>query len=367
MKQIGISIYPEKSTLEKDLLYLEKAGALGYSRLFLSLLEINGSQEDIIKQFQTLILRAKELGFEVVLDINPSLFGQLNISYHDLSFFHKLGADAIRLDLGFSGVEEAAMSHNPFDIKIDINMSHGTCAIDNIMSREPRQGYIIGSHNFYLHRYTGLEWDFFLKTSKKFKSYCIPTTAFISSQVGDFGPWPMQEGICTLEHHRDLPIETQAAQLMYSGLIDCVVIANAYASDDELKKVAQVAKTRCIPIRVSFYDTVSDLERSIVLDSMHIYRGEKNPYLIRTKSDQRKRYKDKTVAGHNQQEINYADITINNDLYLQYKGELQIAKQARPADIKVNKVAKIIPEDHTLLETLRPWQTFRLVEQDKRG
>lgn len=362
MKKIGISIYPEKSTVEVDQRYLEKASQLGYTRLFLSLLEIVGDQAEIIAKFKHLITYAKQLGFEVILDINPGIFEQLGISYRDLTFFAELGADGIRLDLGFSGVEEAAMSHNPFDLKIDINMSHGTAAIDNIMSRQPRTGYIIGSHNFYLHRYTGLDWNFFLETSRKFKKYNIPTTAFITAPSGTFGPWPMQEGICTIEAHRDLPIETQAAHMMYSDVIDCTVIANAYASDEELEAVATVAKSDCVPIRIKFYEGVSEIERQIILSTPHIYRGEVSSYLVRTKSDQRKLYKDQSIEAHLQEPIEYGDITINNDAYLQYKGELQIAKCPRPKDEKVNRVASIIESDYILFDTLRPWQTFRLVE-----
>ncbi len=60
-----------------------------------------------------------------MVDINPALFEQLGISYDDLSFFHDMGAYGIRLDLGFTGQEEANMTRKPYGIKIEINMSSG--------------------------------------------------------------------------------------------------------------------------------------------------------------------------------------------------------------------------------------------------
>ncbi len=69
----------------------------------MSMLEISEDPEVVQKKFQQLIFFAKERGFETILDVSPAIFEQLNISYDDLGFFHKLGADGIRLDLGFDG------------------------------------------------------------------------------------------------------------------------------------------------------------------------------------------------------------------------------------------------------------------------
>ncbi len=46
-------------------------------------------------------------------------------------------------------MEEAAMSYNPYDLKIEVNSSSGTKYIENIMSYRPNKDNIIGCHNFY--------------------------------------------------------------------------------------------------------------------------------------------------------------------------------------------------------------------------
>jgi hypothetical protein len=48
-------------------------------------------------------------------------------------------------------------------------------------------------------------------------------------QHGNIGPWKVMEGLPTLEDHRDLPIEVQAKHLLMTGLIDDIIISNAYA------------------------------------------------------------------------------------------------------------------------------------------
>ena len=48
------------------------------------------------------------------------------------------------------------MTYNPYGLKIEINMSNGTKYVDNIMSHRPNRENLIGCHNFYPHRYSGL-------------------------------------------------------------------------------------------------------------------------------------------------------------------------------------------------------------------
>ena len=49
-------------------------------------------------------------------------------------------------------------------------------------------------------------------------------SAFISSQVGEIGPWDVNDGLPTLEMHRQLPVTVQAKHLFATNLIDDVVI-----------------------------------------------------------------------------------------------------------------------------------------------
>lgn len=362
MKKIGISIYPEKASFESDFLYITKSAKLGFSRLFISLLEMKGDKAVIIEKFKKIISFAKDKKFEVILDVNPAIFSEMEISYSDLSFFAHLGAQGVRLDLGFSGTEEALMTHNPHDLLIEINMSHGTNYLENILSRRPRTGFLIGSHNFYPHEFTGLDYNYFEKCCQKFRKQNIPTAAFINAPSGTYGPWPLEEGICTLEEHRHASIQTQAAHLLFSDLIDCVIIGNAYASDEELETVARLAKMRTVPIRVKLSSSISDLEKDIVLGNTHIYRGEVSSYVYRTKSDSRKKYSNHLIPQNNTIEIKRGDILVDNDLYLQYKGELQIAKKERAKNEKVNVVGKIHPDDFLLLDNLKPWSSFHFEE-----
>lgn len=79
------------------------------------------------------------------------------------------------------------MTRNPFGIKIEINMSSGTNYVDNIMSYSPNTDNLLGSHNFYPHRYSGLGYEHFVFCSEKFRKYNLNTMAFVNSQSAEFG------------------------------------------------------------------------------------------------------------------------------------------------------------------------------------
>ncbi|MEK1831659.1 DUF871 domain-containing protein [Priestia megaterium] len=51
-------------------------------------------------------------------------------------------------------------------------------------------------------------------------------------------------------------------------------------------------------------------------------------------------------------------ITMDNDGYGRYRGEVQIAKTNLPANANVNVIGYVIEEDHELLSLVRPGQNL---------
>lgn len=360
MKKLGISIYPNHSNVEKDKEYIQLSHKYGFQRMFTCLLSVDGNKETILSNFKETIQFAKKLNMEIICDISPRVFDQLNISYNDLSFFAELGVDGIRLDLGFTGREEAQMTFNPYNLKIEINMSNATKYLENILSYMPNKDNLIGCHNFYPHRYSGLSYDFFIKCSKKFKKYGLRTAAFVSSNVATIGPWPIIEGLPTLEMHRELPIDVQAKHLYATGLIDDVIIGNAYASEEELKLLSKINKEK-LTLNVIVEDSTTDLERKIIFEEPHFYRGDVSDYMIRS-TQSRVKYRGQSFPPHNTRDIKRGDIIIESDLYKQYAGELQIALKDMDNSGKSNVVGRIREEEIFLIDYIQPWGKFAFTE-----
>ncbi|MFV0254639.1 MAG: DUF871 domain-containing protein [Erysipelotrichaceae bacterium] len=357
MRKLGISIYPEKSTEKEIFDYIHKAKAAGFSRIFSCLLSANESKEEIKEKFLRINNFAHQQGFIVILDISPKVFDKLNISYQDLSYFKELNADGIRLDMGFSGSEEALMTFNPYDLKVEINMSMDTHTIDTIMDFKPNKFNLLGCHNFYPHRYSGLSLEHFLKCTDNFAKYGLTTAAFVSSQVKDsFGPWPVTDGLPTLEMHRNLPIHVQIKHLVALDKIDDIIISNCYPSQLELDNITNT-RTDLVNFNVELADNLSEIERKIILEELHYNRGDISDNFIRS-TQSRVKYKQEKFPVKNASDIKRGDIIIESDEYGHYKGELQVALNDMANSGKSSVVGKIVAEEVFILDYLAPWQKF---------
>ncbi|WDF82098.1 MupG family TIM beta-alpha barrel fold protein [Lacticaseibacillus pabuli] len=364
MAELGISVYPDKSDLDLDKQYLDKAHALGYGRVFMSLLQLAGDTGGLDK-FKTTVAYANQLGMHVIVDINPELFKELDISINDLHFFHELGVWGLRLDEGFTGSEESKMTRNPYDLKIEINMSAGTNYLQSILSFHPRRENLLGCHNFYPQEYTGLGEANFVNYSRPYREANLHTAAFVSSQVGTSGPWPVSEGLPTIEDDRQRPIASQVQHLLMTGMVDDVIIGNAYASDAELKAAADSFKARQPQIKVDLIPDITDAERGIVLDGYEgeqLYRGDASDYLLRSTMT-RISYAKTSIPSRNQTaDFQRGDVLVVNDGYARYKGEMQIALTQFPNDGRRNVVGHIAASDMILLDLLKPWMSFKLYD-----
>lgn len=360
-RELGISIYPDHSDRKEDQAYIKKAANLGYTRIFMSMLEVTEGKEKVSEKFGSIIHFAKELGFETILDIAPSIFDDLGISYDDLSFFSELGADGIRLDEGFDGNKEAMLSYNPEGLAIELNMSNNVAYLDNILSYQANEPFIYGCHNFYPQEGSALPYDFFVSCSQRFKGHGIKTAAFVTSQSAKFGPWDVNDGLPTLEMHRHLPIDIQVRHLFATGLIDTVIIGNAYASDEELEKVAAVNRYK-VSLGIEFLPAATEIERKIVADPKHFRRGDITSLTVRS-TMVRVKYADVSNPVHdNKEEFQVGDVVVGNDEFGKYKNELQIVLEPH-RDTRKNLVGRVPQEELMMLDFLKPWTKFQFVSK----
>ena len=360
-RALGISIYPEHSTPDKDKAYLKLASEYGFTRVFTCLLSVNKPKNEIIAEFKDIIQYATSLNYEVILDVAPAVFDQLEISYDDLSFFYEMGATGIRLDMGFDGAKEAMLTFNPYHLAIEINMSNNVAYLDNIMTYQPNAPFLYGCHNFYPQKGTGLDYDFFVKCSQRFKQQGIRTAAFINSHDATIGPWSINDGLCTLEMHRDLPIDVQAKHLFATNLIDDVIIGNAYASCEELAALSKINRYQ-LELNVEVFNQTTDIEKDIMFNEQHYRRGDITKQAVRS-TEVRKKQVDKDISSHdNLASLQLGDVVIGNNLFGKYKGELQIILE-ECYDERKNKVGRVVTEELFLINYIDAWTIFKLKEK----
>lgn len=319
-------------------------------------------KNDTIKNLYEIVSFAKKYKFEIIIDINPKVLGMLGIEFNDLSFFKELNVDGIRLDYGFGGNEESLMTFNPENLDIEINMSNDTHYIETIMDFYPNRYKLRGCHNFYPHRYSGLSISHFKSCSHRFKKFGLKTAAFVTSQATNtFGPWPVTEGLPTLEAHRDLPLLLQIKHLIAMDEVDDIIISNCYPTDEELYSLNELSL--CLTtLNVVLEKNIPDVERSILLDELHYNRGDVSGNMIRS-TVSRVKYKGHNFSIFNVPDIiRRGDVIVESSLYGHYAGEMQIALTDMVNSGKSNVVGQISSEELFLLDEVKPWKKFKLKE-----
>ena len=285
-RRLGISLYPERSTFEQDVAYLEKAAKLGFDLLFIALLGA-GDRQQTIDRYKPLLAKAKELGFEIEADVNPMMFERMGINasfFHgplDLSFFTELQVDILRLDLGLNDMEEAFLSKNKEGIKICVNGCNTQDHVGHVLAAGGDRDMILGCHNYYPHRYTGVSLEHFEKGSAPMVKHNLRLQSFVTSQNPEaFGPWPVTEGLPTLEMHRDWPIEIQVGHYVMMGYVNDIIIANAYATDAELEAMAAANSTK-IMFHMTPAEGLPESMKKRLRMNLSV-RGDSGEWIIRT-------------------------------------------------------------------------------------
>ena len=159
--------------------------------------------------------------------------------------------------------------------------------------------------------------------------------------------------------HRELPIEVQAKHLFATGFIDDVIIANAFASEEELKALSKINKDM-LEFKVNLVDKIPEVEKRIILNEFHFNRGDVSDYLVRS-TQSRVKYKDYNFEAFNTVDIRRGDLLIESSLYKRYAGELQIALKDMKNSGKTNVVGRIIDEEIFLIDHLEPWEKFEFI------
>lgn len=361
MSKLGISLYPNVSNnYTRDKEYLELAKQFGFTRLFMCLLNV---EYDELESLKKISMVAKEYGYEIIFDISPSVIEKLNIQDHLLEFVQEIGGSGIRMDESFDGIVEAKMTQNVYDLKIEINASVDNHFIDSILMNKPNLSNLIACHNYYPLKYTGLGFQHFLKTSRYFKQKGISVAAFVSSnQFETFGPWAIQEGLCTLEIHRGLAIDLQVRHLLATQFCDDILIGNAYASKEELKACQEAVNHSHILHLISNENSI--IEDKIIDEHIHELRKDKSDFVIRSTLPRIKYKKYPIYEKATSSILHRGDVIILNDKIERYKGELQIALKDLENDGRYNLVGKIPIEEHLLLDYINTWNELTFIRKE---
>ncbi|HDR4421114.1 TPA: DUF871 domain-containing protein [Bacillus cereus] len=352
---VGVSIYLAKERVKKQEEWLKVAKENGFASIFTSLHipeDDPGTYKELI---QILGKQALKYEMELMVDVSPKSLHHLGMTYENVEELVDWGITGLRMDYGIAPKEIARVSHQ---MKVALNASTITDSFwKELITEKIRVENVEAWHNFYPRPETGLAKSFLQKQNEYLHECGIKTMAFIPGDGEKRGP--LYEGLPTLEKHRNMrPLEAYLELVQHCG-VDKVLIGDVSGSVESVQEIASASRG-IIPLR---YEPL--IEKSEVLkmvEQVHTNRLDPARDVIRSVES---REENKVVLQPMHTiERQKGSITIDNELYGRYAGEMQVAKHDLPQDEKVNVVGMVVEDDLSLLHFINAGRKFKLICND---
>lgn len=393
--KLGLSVYPEQESTQQIEAYLKTGAEYGFDHLFTSIFSVEGTKKEIVDYFKNLTNIAHRLGYVVDGDVNTWFFEKIGANYNDLSVFKEMRIDILRMDGPYGDERDAILINNPEGIKIEYNTSMIN-VVENALDHGANIKNISTCHNFYPQRYTAPSLAQIKSMNEHFHKLGIPVAMFLNSQVeGTHGPWPVSDGLPTIEEHRNVPVDVQLKHMLAMKTIDLALFGNAFASktefemvknvmdqaivsleslDGSMKKMAvsmyamhgkQVPKQELTRIPFSIYleQGISEEEKKRLYFGYHTDLGDCLNYMIRSRVSRMAFPKAEIVPrACEKKTFERGDVLIVNDRCKHYAGEIQIVLKPMENDGQRNLLGHIDEKEHMIFDLIEAMDFFTFIE-----
>ena len=401
--KLGISLYPGlDADREKSLLLLQKAAALGYSRVFSSLHIPESNAASLREDALYLFACAESLGLDVIADISPLTLKILDIPELTPARLKQLHITTARFDYGIGTETIAAFSR---EMNVQLNASTArSVELHALLKAEADFSRIDGQHNFYPRPHTGLSSETVQRQNALLHRHDIPAGVFAASQTGRRGP--LYAGLPTMESLRGIA-PCDAAPILTAIGCDSLIIGDSNPTLAELEALADpetLAKAdarysrKALPPKKEWQpDAPLPLHIHVLSEAPFIrsllsrsYTNRPDPAadVIRA-TESRDTAKDITIVpernenkliiempkeyaavfagpqhlanGKKSSLLPVGTVLLDNNSYGRYKGELQILTAPQPMDPRSNVIAQVKKEDVPLLSLISAEIPFRFI------
>jgi hypothetical protein len=365
---LGISLYLKDFLEDPEAaeLYLDSAAKFGFSEVFTS---IHLPEDDFLKtsvavrEFAELVAKR---GMHLAVDCSSHELKKIQDNASLKNELRRSEIAYLRLDFGFQTTDVRTISEelgiHGFMLNPSIMRKAEVVEMVSALQRFSKALAIKACHNFYPRPETGLGLAFFINQSAIFYELGIPVAACVPSRNKPRGP--LHAGLPTLESHRHAAMHWAARELMATGVVDEILIGDPFASATELADLQEAASSPTLVIRVIEEEGLSETERRILYGTIHIARPDLSEWVLRSRTSREMAGMGEKLTAREAKVREANVITIDNEKYGRYSGELQIVRQELPADARVNVVGRISPEDSCLLRYIADGVEFRFVQDD---
>ncbi|SDZ61217.1 hypothetical protein SAMN05421736_12116 [Evansella caseinilytica] len=351
----GFAVYLGQQSMEQTEKYVKKMYDAGFRTMFTSLHIPEDDPSLYAAELKQLGALAIEHGMELMADISPASWQHLGLTLEKAGELTRWGVTGIRVDYGFSPAQIALLSE---EITVALNAS---TMDETFLQQLLNAGLSIDRteawHNFYPRPETGLDERWMRDRNRRLQELGLTVMAFIPGDQQLRGP--LAHGLPTVEKHRGQSVFAAFLEMTNEFYVDKVCIGDRSIQDATWQQF-MVYQENTILIHCDQLLLTAEEER--LLCQKHRSRMDPSRDVIRSETSRLYAQKGKAdISPRNQLPRPRGTITVDNNLYERYTGELQVALKDLPADKKVNVLGRVIDRDLPLLPMVRPGQSFLFI------
>lgn len=334
---LGFSVYLGHDLTSENYNYLLTMRNSGFTCIFTQLDAPDTDSETILKRLGTLTNWCQQLDLKIVGDVSEEILQKLDINANSVDQIKSLKLTGLRINGDFSIEMIAKLSK---EMPVVLNASTITQEdIDNLKYSNANFDKLTAGHNFYPRPETGLEAHWLHERNKWLHQYNLKTTAFVAGNGKLRGP--IFAGLPTLEKQR---YENPLAAILELKQYDCdsVFVGDPQLTRDAIETITNYEKENAITLHL-------DTDIPELFENEWHNRPDVARDVVRLQES-----REKQILSTEPQDNIYArpkgSVTIDNNLYPRYQGEIEITKRDLPCDQKVNVLGQVKNYDLALLD-----------------
>ncbi|KAF1300942.1 DUF871 domain-containing protein [Enterococcus sp. JM9B] len=353
----GFSVFMNEELTQEMFDYIEEMAQAGFKGIFTSMHIPEDDAAHYRQRLSVLGRQAKKRQLDLMVDISGEALQRAGFSFEGIEELLALGVTGLRMDYAISNHQIAKLSHQ---LKISLNASTVSQQdIEELQAEQADFTNLEAWHNYYPRPETGLERHWFEKKNQWLKQAGFTVQAFVPGDAHLRGP--LFAGLPTLEEHRYQHPLASALAMKSVGSVDLIYIGDGGLTQKTKEQFKRFQEEETILLHVE--DTGTNYFNYIL--GAHENRRDEARDVIRS-ADARFR-EVPLITQQNTVTRTCGSVTIDNDKYLRYMGEIQICKNELPQDEKVNVVGRIIHEDLPLIQQIKAGTNFYLERVDDDG
>lgn len=350
---LGFSVFLNEHWSQDMEDYIHKMVSSGFEGIFTSLHIPEDDPAKYRVRLKALLCAARERQLKVMIDISGDALKYVGLSLRNPQQIVESGISGLRMDDGIEWKDAALLSNY---LTVGLNAS---TLIENdyiaLAHYHANFNNIEVWHNYYPRPDTGLDEIWFRQKNAWLKEKHFRTVAFVPGD-GRLRS-PLYETLPTLEIHRYQNPLAATLSLLKNNLIDDVYIGDPRISKKTFNQFSDYLHEDIVLLHASLLNKkwcsfVFKSHRNRLDVAKNVIRSDQSRVLNRNKDIQ----PEHTVLRKK------GSITVDNNLYRRYKGELQLTRCQLPFDTKVNVIGQITDHDLALMQFIQAGTKFKITD-----